>query len=70
MARGLKFRIKEVEGLYNVCSENKDAERLISCAVIKKYRKNQHDRLFLLLSIDSHSDMSLVRRKLENLKFV
>ena len=28
MARGLKFRIKEVEGLHYPCSENKDAGQL------------------------------------------
>ena len=28
MARGLKFLIKEVEGLYNLCSENKGAGQL------------------------------------------
>ena len=28
MARGLKFRIKEVEGLYYLCSENKGADQL------------------------------------------
>ena len=28
IARGLKFRIKEVEGLYYQCSENKDADQL------------------------------------------
>ena len=28
MARGLKFRIYEVEGLYYVCSENKGADQL------------------------------------------
>ena len=28
MARGLKFRIKEVEGLYYPCSENKGADYL------------------------------------------
>ena len=28
MARGLKFRIKEVEGLYYPCSENKGADQL------------------------------------------
>ena len=28
MARGLKFRIKEVEGSYYLCSENKGAEQL------------------------------------------
>ena len=28
MARGLKFRIQEVEGLYYLCSENKDADQL------------------------------------------
>ena len=28
MARGLKFRIKEVEGLYYLCSENRGADQL------------------------------------------
>ena len=28
MARGLTFRIKEVEGLYNVCSKNKGTDQL------------------------------------------
>ena len=28
MARGLKFRIYKVEGLYYLCSENKDADQL------------------------------------------
>ena len=28
MTRGLKFRIKEVEGLYYQCSENKGADQL------------------------------------------
>ena len=33
MARGLKFRIYKVEGLYYLCSENKDADQLRSyCA--------------------------------------
>ena len=30
MARGLKFRIKKVEGLDNLCSENKGADQLRS----------------------------------------
>ena len=28
MARGLKFRIKKVEGMFYLCSENKGADRL------------------------------------------
>ena len=28
MAKGLKFRIQKVEGLYYPCSENKDADQL------------------------------------------
>ena len=28
MARGLKFRIQEVEGLYYLCSENKGTDQL------------------------------------------
>ena len=34
MARGLKFRIKKVEGLYYLCSENKGADQL------RGYRKS------------------------------
>ena len=30
MARGMKFRIKKVEGLYYLCSENKGADQLRS----------------------------------------
>ena len=32
MARGLKFRIQEVEGLYYPCSENKGAAHVVSVA--------------------------------------
>ena len=28
MARGLKFQVKKVEGLYYLCSKNKDADQL------------------------------------------
>ena len=28
MAKGLKFRIEEVEGIYYLCSENKGADQL------------------------------------------
>ena len=31
MARGLKFWIKEAEGLYNLCSKNKAADQLRIC---------------------------------------
>ena len=31
MARGLKFRIEKVEGLYYLCSENKGADQLRGC---------------------------------------
>ena len=30
MSRGLKLRIKEIEELYCICSENKDADQLHS----------------------------------------
>ena len=33
MVRDLKFRIKELEGLFYLCSENKGDDQLISCAV-------------------------------------
>ena len=45
MARGLKFRIKEVEGLHNLCSENKDADQLCGyhaadlCLCFRIYKK-------------------------------
>ena len=33
MARGLKFQIMEVEGLYNLCSKNKGADQQVfSCS--------------------------------------
>ena len=39
MARGLKFRIQEVEGLYYLCSENKGADKLRShCAADLRLR--------------------------------
>ena len=31
MATGLEFRIKKVEGLYYLCSENKGADKLRGC---------------------------------------
>ena len=34
MARGLKFRIKEVEELYYLCSENKGADQLRTAAQV------------------------------------
>ena len=37
MARGSKFRIKEVEGLYYLCSKNKDTVQLCGyCAVDRR----------------------------------
>ena len=50
MARGFKFWIKEVEGLYCLCSENKDADQLrdtvqLICAFVFAYAKSRfpHD---------------------------
>ena len=44
MARCLKFRIKGIEGLYYLCSENKGAEQLI-CTFVFAYAKGNfsHD---------------------------
>ena len=39
MPRGLKFRIKEVEGLYYPCSENKGADQLRGCRFERSYDK-------------------------------
>ena len=51
MARGLKFRIKEVDGLYYPCSENKGADQLrgltakLICVFVFAYAKHwfSHD---------------------------
>ena len=40
MVKGLKFWIYKVEGLYYLCSENKDADQLI-CAFVLAYAKNR-----------------------------
>ena len=46
MARGLKFRIEEVEGLYYLCCEKKDANQLrgtaqLICVFVFAYAKKQ-----------------------------
>ena len=43
MARGLKIRIEEVEGLYCLCSENKEADQLI-CGLVFEYEKSRFSR--------------------------
>ena len=40
MARGLNFRILEVDGLYYPYSENKGADQLRSCVFVFAYAKN------------------------------
>ena len=37
MARGLKFRIYKVEGLYHLSSENKDTDQLRGITVIHTF---------------------------------
>ena len=55
MARGLKFRIKEVEGLYYLCSANKGADQLrgsacfadtakLFCVFVFAYAKSRFSR--------------------------
>ena len=48
MARGLKFRIQKVEGLYYPCSENRGADQLI-CVFVFAYAKIRfsHDEAHL-----------------------
>ena len=46
MARGLKFRIKQVKGLYYPCSENKGADQLsgpakLICVFVFAYAKSR-----------------------------
>ena len=45
MARGLKFRIKKVERLYYLCSENKGADQLRGYVFVFAYAKRcfSHD---------------------------
>ena len=50
MAKGMKFRIWKVEGLYHLCSENKGADQLavpakLICAFVFAHAKSQfsHD---------------------------
>ena len=58
-ARGLKFRIKKVEGLYYLCSENKGADQLreakLICIFVFAYAKClfSHDASQLWLLMDS-----------------
>ena len=39
MARGLKFRIWKVEGLFYLCSENKGADQKLICIFVLEYAK-------------------------------
>ena len=47
MARGLKFRIKKVEGLYHLCSENKGADQLRVFVFSYAKRLFSHDAAYL-----------------------
>ena len=40
IARGLKFWIKEEEGLYCFCSENNGADQLLICTFVLAYTKS------------------------------
>ena len=46
MAKGLKFRIKKVEGLYHLCSENKGTDQL------RGYREADLRLCFRICNID------------------
>ena len=52
MARGLKFRIKEVEGLYYLCSKTKGADQLI-CVFVFAYAKSRFSHNAAHLTSDS-----------------
>ena len=51
MARGLKFGIYEVEGLYYLCSENKSVATQLICAFLLEYAKSRfsHDIAQMIL---------------------
>ena len=56
MARGLKFRIKEVEGLYYLCRENKGTDQLratvkLICVFVLVYAKSRfsHDAAQIII---------------------
>ena len=58
IARGLKFRIKEVKGLYYLCSENKGADSFgiaaqLICGFVFAYAKSSssHDSTLYNMSI-------------------
>ena len=55
VARGLKFRIYKVEGLYYLCSENKGPAKLI-CVFVYAYVKCwfSHDAAQLSLDLPSN----------------
>ena len=40
MVRGLKFRMKEVEGFYYLCSENKGTTAKLICVFVSAYAKS------------------------------
>ena len=56
MARGLKVRIKEEEGLYYLCSENKSVDQLrgkLICVFVFAYAKSRfsHDAAHMYVQI-------------------
>ena len=63
MARGLKFRIKKVEGLYYLCSENKSADQLcgvaaqLICVFVFAYAKSRFSHDVALIKVTSMLDV-------------
>ena len=61
MARGLKFRIQEIEGLNYLCSKNKDADQLhinlqLICAIVFAYAKSRfsHDAAHVRMGTEKY----------------
>ena len=63
MAGGLKFGIKKVEGLYFLCSENKDADQLLgACLCFRIYAKSRfsHDMALMMKLICQDTPLLLI----------
>ena len=60
MVRGLKFRIKVVEGLYYPCSENKGADQLRAFVFAYAKSRFSHDAAHAVLLFGQHIFRNLV----------
>ena len=57
MARGMKFRIMDVDGLHYLCSEIKGADQLPNCAFVCIYAKSRFSYEFAHLNEDDNQKL-------------